>query len=432
MPIVIEQIMTALCAVTQQLPIGTNLALLQFLWMLVSGTLLSQRGALFPSLLATSLPPAAIRRAWAAFRYGSWSVAELLVVWAQYVTTQTTWQASEYEGYRPKAVDLTAFWRPRLQTCPSKHYHTVAGKALPAIVLGIVGVVGRIGAQRVILPTALVRVDPQDPRESTLQVNLLHQVAQQLALDEVAVLDAGFKIAELQAAGITRYVVRLAENFTARRNVPAPYQGRGRKPTYGTWVRPLARRYKDHLIAATPPDQTVTWQDAGLTLRAEMWTNLILPGVVPDPEAATFTVVAIYDPRYTTPWLLATPLPLHASSVHKLYQDRWPVEQIPLAAKHMIGAHRQFVSAPESCQRLPELALLAGSFLTVLAATLPPIPTGFWDRHPQPTPGRLRRALTGLPFPDSYPLPGRIRKKASLTAHLLTGVLGHRRSNQVA
>ncbi len=230
MPIVIEQIMAALCAVTQQLPIGTNLALLQFLWMLVSGTLLSQRGALFPSLLATKLPPSAIRRAWAAFRYGAWSVVELLVVWAQYVTTQTTWQASEYEGYHPKAVDLTAFWRPRLQNCPSKHYHAVAGKALPAIVLGIVGIVGRIGTQRVILPTEFVRVDPQDPRESTLQVNVLHQVAQQLAPDEVAVLDAGFKIAELQAAGITRYVVRLAKNFTARRNTPAPYQ-RPRTPT---------------------------------------------------------------------------------------------------------------------------------------------------------------------------------------------------------
>ena len=46
------------------------------------------------------------------------------------------------------------------------------------------------------------------------------------------------------------------------------------------------------------------------------------------------------------------------------------IEQLPLAAKQMIGAHRQFVSASESCQRLPELALLAGSILTYLAATL--------------------------------------------------------------
>jgi hypothetical protein len=50
---------------------------------------------------------------------------------------------------------------------------------------------------------------------------------------------------------------------------------------------------------------------------------------------------------------------------------------LPLISKHMVGAQRQFVSAEESCYRLPELSLLAGSILTFLAATLPPIPTGF-------------------------------------------------------
>jgi hypothetical protein len=44
-----------LVALTQDLPEGTNLALLQFLWMLVSGALLPQRGALFPALQARGL-----------------------------------------------------------------------------------------------------------------------------------------------------------------------------------------------------------------------------------------------------------------------------------------------------------------------------------------------------------------------------------------
>ena len=74
---------------------------------------------------------------------------------------------------------------------------------------------------------------------------------------------------------------------------------------------------------------------------------------------------AIYDPAYTTPWLLATPLHLKAATVKAIYQDRWPVEQIPLSAKQMVGAHRQFVHADESIQRLPELALLAGSILSL-------------------------------------------------------------------
>ena len=98
----------------------------------------------------------------------------------------------------------------------------------------------------------------------------------------------------------------------------------------------------------------------------------------------------------------------------------------------MIGAHRQYVSAPESCQRLPELALLAGSILTYLAATRPAIPTGFWDRNPKPTPGRLRRALAVLPFPKTYPLPSRFRKKASVTMHLIKGILAFQHTKSAA
>ena len=37
------------------LPIGTNLALLHFFWMLVSGALLTSRGALFPALKSIGL-----------------------------------------------------------------------------------------------------------------------------------------------------------------------------------------------------------------------------------------------------------------------------------------------------------------------------------------------------------------------------------------
>ena len=87
----------------------------------------------------------------------------------------------------------------------------------------------------------------------------------------------------------------------------------------------------------------------------------------------------------------------------------------------MIGAERQFVHAPEACQRLPELALLAGAFLSYAAATGPAVPTGFWDRHPQPTPGRLRRVLARCPFPADFPLPARIRQKSSATGQLPSG-----------
>ena len=83
------------------------------------------------------------------------------------------------------------------------------------------------------------------------------------------------------------------------------------------------------------------------------------------------------------------------------------------------------------CTEFHSDKLLAGSIQTYLAATLPPIPTGFWDRNPKRTPGRLRRWLARVTFSDLVlPEQGRIRKKASVTDHLPKGFQGHGRSKQ--
>jgi len=419
--------MNTLVALTKDLPVGTNLALLQFFWMLVSGALLPQRGALFPALQAIGLSEAATRRAWAAFRQGAWQTAIILRLWQTQIEGLPDWQVHRHEGYRAITVDVTAFWRPALRTCPSKHYHPAANRALPAVIFGVVGVVGQIGGQRLACPLAFERVHPKDPSEGRLWQILLRWVRRHLAADDVAVIDAGVKLADVHAAELENYLLRLATNFTAHRNQPAPYRDKGRRPIYGEKIRPLERSYNGKTIAASSPDRVETWIENGVAMRAEIWEDLILPGVLPSPQAKTFRVYAIYDPAYITPWLLATPLQLKAATVKAMYQDRWPVEQIPLAAKQMIGAHRQFVHADESIQRLPELALLAGSILSYLAATAPLAPTGFWDRQPKRTPGRFRRLLMGKSFPQSYPLPRQIRKKASVTGHLPKGILAHKR-----
>ena len=418
--------MNILVALTKDLPVGTNLALLQFFWMLVSGALLPQRGALFPALQASGLSEAATRRAWAAFRQGAWQTAVILRLWQAQIEGLPGWQVHRHEGYRAITVDVTAFWRPALRNCPSKHYHPAANRALPAVIFGVIGVVGQIGGQRLACPLAFERVHPKDPREGRLWQILLRWVHRHLAAEDVAVMDAGVKLADVQAAELENYLLRLATNFTAHRNQPASYRGKGRRPIYGEKIRPLERSYNGKTITASSPDRVETWTENGVAMRAEVWEDLILPGVLPSPQAKTFRVYAIYDPAYTTPWLLATPLKLKAVTVKAMYQDRWPVEQIPLAAKQMVGAHRQFVHADESIQRLPELALLAGSILSYLAATAPLAPTGFWDRQPKRTPGRFRRMLMGKPFPQSYPLPRQICKKASVTGHLPKGILARR------
>ena len=127
----------------------------------------------------------------------------------------------------------------------------------------------------------------------------------------------------------------------------------GPQPVYGEKLRPLERTYKGKTIATSAPDRVETWIEDGVEMRAEIWESLVLPDVVPGPKAKTFQVYAIYDPAYTTPWLLATPLKLKAATVKAIYQDRWPVEQIPSAAKQMVGAHRQFVHAQKASSACP-------------------------------------------------------------------------------
>ena len=426
MPDAVYRMLTLLCTLVEACPIGTNLGLLHLLWMLASGRVLAARGAVFPGLAECGLPDRAVRRAWAALGQGGWASGPLLARWAATVEAEGAWQAHRHGDYCPVAVDLTGFWRPRLRACPTTHYHGGAGKALPAIPVGLVARVGSVGPQRLALPRTFVRADPTDATPGAHARRLVRAAVGQCATDEVLVLDAGFGLALLHEEGAARYVVRLAKNATFRRATPPPYGGRGRPATRGGVVRPLPRPYQGRAIPATPPDRVETWHEDALLLRAAVWDDLVRSDA--DATSPTFTVLAIHDPRYREPLLLATPLPLPPRAARDCYRDRWPVEQLPLAAKQMLGAARQFVHAPETCQRLPELALLAGALLSYAAATAPAIPTGFWDRHPRPTAGRLRRLLARTPFPQDFPLPARVREKAAPTAHLPKGFFGqHRR-----
>ena len=248
----IETIMPALIAVVIELPIGTNLGLLHLLWMMVTGKGILSRGALFPGLQASGFIPDAVHRAWAAFRYGVWRIADLMAAWTAYVQAQGEWQASIYEGYRVKAADITGFSRPALKACPTKHYHGEAGKALPAIPIGLVAEVGRVGKQRIALPTAMVRARVGDPSEQRLKEDLLRQVMSHLGLDEVTVLDAGFKPSEVEGVSLSRVVLRLAKNATFRRNYLPLRKKRGRPPEYGEYIRPLARRRKKRRFQPRP------------------------------------------------------------------------------------------------------------------------------------------------------------------------------------
>lgn len=429
MSTIVYRIAVLLSAILADVPVGTNLGLFWLLWALISGRFLLSRGAVFPALADGGLPAEAVRRSGAALAYGRWAIQTLVQAWHQVVEQEGCWHAHRYEGFRPVACDLVGFFRPRLSDCLGKHYHSGADKALPAIVLAVVAAVGSVGKVRLPLVRLLLRAEPSDRSESDLQHRALTQAGATLPPDEVLVVDAGFGVVALLTGGVPRFVARVARNFTARRNVRPVYKGRGRCPVYGERVRPLPRHHKGKAIAATPPDTTAQWGVAGRTIQAQVWDNLVLSTA--KPGALALRCAVIHDPRYQEPLVLATNLSISASALWCLYRDRWPVEQGPLAAKQMIGAHRAFVFGGESRHRLPELALLAGNVLAYVAATSAAVATGFWDRCCRPTCGRLRRVLLRVDFSE-IPVPeGPLRKKASVTAHLPKGVQGHRRQKGV-
>lgn len=364
-------------SILQDVPVGTNLALFHLLWTMLSGRLLESRGAVIPALAAFGLPAPAARRAWAALAGGDWDADTLLARWQALVLAAGDWQPRQHGDYKPVAADLVGFFRPRLQDCATTHYDSRAGKALPAIPFGMLARIGAVGEQRLPLPVRLLRAAPDDPSEADLQARLVQAAAAALAADEVLVVDGGFAPALLLATGLPRFVVRVAKNFTARRGT-LPERKRGRPAQRGPLVRPLARKYKGKTIPATPSDRDETVVLARFVVRLRYWDDLVLADA--KPGAPTFTCLAIDDPRYAEPLLVITPLSAPGTVILALYQDRWPVEQWPLSAKQMVGGVRQFVSAPESRQRLPELLLLAGSIQSHAAAALPAVSTGFWDR----------------------------------------------------
>ena len=61
-PITMLNPIATLTTVCQHLPVGTNLAMVHFQWMLIGGALLPNRGAIIPALKSIGLSDAETRR----------------------------------------------------------------------------------------------------------------------------------------------------------------------------------------------------------------------------------------------------------------------------------------------------------------------------------------------------------------------------------
>lgn len=290
MSLAITETISVLQILVQNVPMGTNLALLQLMWTIINGSFLQSRGAIFPALQANGMNASESRRLWQALRRGVWRIDEFIQHWRDYVASREEWVSHSYEGYKPVSLDWTAIWRFKLKGWTGKWYHGLAGRALCGIGFAIVCDVGQIGEQRIPLIRKIIRPSQKDPSPQQLKEDSLAWAYRHLAADEVLIVDAGAEISDMEAAKIPRYVVRQARNCTARRNELPSYKGKGCYPKWGATVRPLARSYKGKEIAATPPDKQTRFEVNGRVIEAHGWHNLILPCYKPGEAPSTFTI----------------------------------------------------------------------------------------------------------------------------------------------
>ena len=283
---------------------------------------LQGRGAVHTALSESGFSDGEIRRSWQALRYGTWDIRELITRWRHLVLSEKRWQPREYEGWRPLAVDITAFWRPQLKFWPNKFFHRLANRLIQGVGFGVITQVGEIDGQRLPLLKRIIRANPSGDGETELKATILRQVPLDLGEQEVFVHDAGVSIADMHDAEIPRFVIRLAVNCTGRRNHLPPKKKRGRPAEYGQLIRPLPRQRDDNLIPATPPDTTIRFQFGDRMIEAQGWTGLVQTSQKVSASNKTFTVWVFHDPLYKKPLVLGTNLSAQAETIFRLYLDR--------------------------------------------------------------------------------------------------------------
>jgi len=425
-------------------PKGTALGLCDLMSAMLSGFFIESGGAVTPAveaylrqeIEAETEREARTRRAAKALTYGRYNLKELMDQLCEIVQAEGKWQPIKAQGYRIMPVDFTAYRRTAVKKLKSNAYVADAGRAVPAVPIGMIAMVGEVNGQRVALLKNAVLTDLGVNDSVGHKKQLYKQVAKALDEDEIAAFDAGFNLAEAAQADISHCVIRLAKNCTFGKTpgkIPERTSDKGRRPSQykAEVVRPLTRKHGQKTLLATPADEICTMTDEdGREIDVHIWHQLYflerqLSQVANERKKKKLRhmplkVMAFYDPDYDEPLLVGTPLlSLKPEAAYKIYVSRWPVEGLPQTGKYILsgGSGTHYVHHPTAMQRIPVLSLIFGSLLKYVAATLPPFRTGFWDRVLKPTYGRLLRHLKKVGIPFSRQL----FKKSSVTAHLPVG-----------
>ena len=424
---------------------GTALGLSDLASAMFSGYFIESGGAVTPAIEAflhrqiedVKEREARTRRGAKALTYGSYNLKELMSKLQEIIKAEGIWKPIVIQGFRVLSVDFTGFRRMAVKKLNTKAYFSDANRAVRAVPIGMIASVGEANGQRIALLKNVTVPDLTANNDETERTKQLYkQVAVELENDEMVVLDAGFRLVLAVEAGISSCLIRLATNSTFGATpgaIPERTSNKGRTPSQykAEIVRPLERTHGDKTIPATKADETHTFMNEdGYEIVVDIWNNLYflerqLEKVSNKKRKKVLRhtpikVMAIYDPRYNDPLLVGSPLlELEPEAAPKLYAARWPVEGLPQTGKYILsgGGGTHYVHHKKAMERLPVLSLLFGSLLKYVAATSPPIRTGFWDRAVKPTYGRLLRQLKKV----GIPLSGQLFKKESSTAHFPVG-----------
>ncbi len=423
---------------------GTALGLTDLANAMFSGYFIESGGAITPAIEAflhrqikdVKKREARTRRGAKALTYGSYNLKELMNKLQDLIKAEGLWKATIIQGFRVLSVDFTGFRRMAVKKLNAKAYFSDAGKAVHAVPIGMIASVGEVNGQRVALLKNATVADLEVNDESAHIKQLYKQVSIELDNDEIAVFDAGFRLVGAVEAGISHCLIRQAKNITfgaTAGKIPERTSKKGPTPSQykAEIVRPLERTHGDKTLSATEADEIHTFTNEDeQEIVVHIWNKLYflerqLKGVSNEQKKkklrhTPIKVMAIYDPRYNEPLLVATPvLELEPEAAPQIYAARWPVEGLPQTGKYILsgGGGTHYVHHLTAMKRLPVLSLLFGSLLKYVAATSPPFRTGFWDRDVKPTYGRLLRHFKKV----GIPLSEQLFKKESVTAHLPVG-----------
>ena len=154
-------------------------------------------------------------------------------------------------------------------------------------------------------------------------------------------------------------------------------------------------------------DEQFTYQGRTITVRG--WRDVVRSDQKVVTDQATFTIWVYADPLYQAPFVL-DPTDGQPGDHLPTDLDRWPVEEVPLVCKQLLGLQASSCLPTGRGSGSPNWA------------SLPPTSWRIWRRSYPPSPRLLGSptAAHALPlavcvgqagFPNAYPLAGRIREK---------------------